>query len=98
MNTRPEASWEYLLLLLLSQPCVEFSRGSINSEGGCDTQLGFEMRREENGSHTGSEAFTETAGLSQEGLAACCPFFPVGLRYGGSSAVPCVVWCQCPIE
>lgn len=58
-------------LLLLSEPFVEFYEDLQSSKGGCDTQLAFDMRREENGFHAGWDTFSETTGLSQEGLAVC---------------------------
>lgn len=58
------------LPLLLSEPFVGFYEDLQNSKGGCDTQSVFDMR-EENGSHAGWDTFSETTGLSQEGLAVC---------------------------
>lgn len=87
------------LPLLLSEPFVGFYEDLQKSKGGCDTQSVFDMRREENGSHAGWDTFSETTGLSQEGLAVCRAFSPAGPGLGWLSRCPmCVVWCGCPVE
>ena len=58
----------------------------------------FDVRREENGSRAGWDT-TETAGLSQEGLAVCFAPSPAWPGSWWLSCCPvCVLWCGCPVE
>lgn len=90
------------LPLLLSEPFAGLYEDLQNSKGGNDLQLVFDLRRDEDGSHAGWDTFTETTGLSREGLVVCCPFSPA---WRGAWWLSCclshvcgVVWAPCRMD